>query len=163
MEVNGTLVWYYNVCKREVWLMSRNITPDQNDENIDYGRFLHEQTYTRSKKEIAFGNVKFDLLFKSEGELVIGETKKSSAYQEASKWQLLFYLRVLRQAGIAARGQLLYPEERKRVDVVLNEESEKRLEEMIREIESIIEEEWPPKVKKCRFCEKCGYSEYCYA
>jgi len=55
MEVNGTLIWYYNICKREVWLMCRNIVPDPSDENIDYGRFMHEQTYKRNKKEIAFG------------------------------------------------------------------------------------------------------------
>jgi CRISPR-associated exonuclease Cas4 len=42
MEVNGTLVWYYSICKREVWLMSRNISPDQRDTNIDIGRFIHE-------------------------------------------------------------------------------------------------------------------------
>ena len=57
MEVNGTLMWYYMICKREVWLMSRNIVPDQKDTNIDIGRFIHETSYTRNKKEIEFGNV----------------------------------------------------------------------------------------------------------
>ena len=28
MEVNGTLMWYYMICKREVW-PGRNIVPDQ--------------------------------------------------------------------------------------------------------------------------------------
>lgn len=163
MEVNGTLIWYYNICKREVWLMSRNIVPDQGDENIDYGRFLHEHTYRRNKKEILFGNVKFDVLLHNKEELVIGETKKSSTYEEASKWQLLYYLKVLDETGISARGQLLYPEERKRVDVELTTETKARLEEITRQIQEIMDAEYPPKIEKCRFCAKCGYNEYCFA
>ena len=62
-KINGTLMWYYGICKREVWLMSRNIVPDQSDTNIDIGRFLHETAYSRNKKEIEFGNVKFDVLY----------------------------------------------------------------------------------------------------
>ena len=50
MDVNGTLFWYYNICKREVWLMTHQIVPDQQDDNISFGRFLHETTYQRNKK-----------------------------------------------------------------------------------------------------------------
>lgn len=76
MEVNGTLIWYYNICKREVWLISHGIIPDQQNENVDLGRFIHENYYKRSKKEIQFGNVVFDVLYETGNELVIGETKK---------------------------------------------------------------------------------------
>lgn len=163
MDISGTYLWYYNICKREVYLMSRGIVPDQHDENIDLGRFIHENYYKRNDKEVSFGNVVFDVIFKSKDELVIGETKKTSKYMEASKYQLLFYLRVLREAGIKARGQLLYPEERKRLDVYLDEENEKILDEMIKEIEKIFEMETPPEVKENHYCKNCGYREYCYA
>ncbi|BBE30401.1 hypothetical protein OSSY52_05420 [Tepiditoga spiralis] len=80
MKQTGTLIWYYKICKREVWFMSRNIIPDQYDENIDYGRFLHEQVYQKKKKEISFGRVKFDLVYKSKDKLIIGEIKKTSKF-----------------------------------------------------------------------------------
>lgn len=163
MDVNGTLIWYYNICKREVWLMSRNIVPDQSDENIDFGKFLHEQTYKRNKKEILFGNVKFDVILNTKEKLVIGETKKTSRYSEASRWQLLYYLNVLVDAGIKAEGVLLYPEEKKRTEVTLNEETLTQLETMKNEIIEIVERSTAPKVKKCKFCYSCGYSEYCYS
>ncbi|NLY44320.1 MAG: CRISPR-associated protein Cas4 [Clostridiaceae bacterium] len=163
LEVNGTLVWFYCICKREVWLMSRNITPDEKDENIDIGRFIHETTYKRNTKEIHFGNVKFDVFMHDENGLVIGETKKSSKYREASKWQLLFYLSVLKKAGITAKGMLLYPEEKKREEVELTQENEEALEMMIKEIEKTMSYEIPPPVEKKAFCKKCGYREYCYA
>lgn len=162
-KVNGTLIWYYNICKREVWLMSRNIIPDQKDVNIDIGRFIHETVYKRNKKEIEFGNVKFDVLVNTKDQLVIGETKKSSKFQEASKMQLLYYLRELKKANIKAKGVLMYPEERKRVEVDLTEDSIIELEQMEEEILSIMNNTTPPPVVKNKYCRSCGYREYCYA
>ena len=163
MEVNGTLIWYYHICPREVWLMSHSIVPDQQDDAIDYGRFLHERSYKRNKKEIAFGNVKFDVLLETGDQIVIGETKKSSTYMEASKWQLLYYLQVLEEAGIHASGMLLYPEERKRIPVELDASAEAILKTTQEAIADLQQQEKPPKVKRCRYCFHCGYREYCYS
>ena len=163
MEVTGTLVWYYKICKREVWMMARSILPDQKDENIDYGRFLHEETYKRNEKEVMFGNVRFDVIFKNEEKLVIGETKKTSKYEDASKYQLAFYLKVLKEAGIYAEGQLLYPEEKKRVDVILTRELDEQLCESEEDIVRIAEAKRPPLPKKIGVCKSCGYREYCYS
>lgn len=163
VDVTGTLVWFYKICQREVWLMARNILPDQGDDNIDYGRFLHEHTYQRNEKEVLFGNVKFDVIFKTKDKLVIGETKKTSKYEEASRYQLAFYLQVLKHAGIYAEGQLLYPEEKKRVDVILTEQLEEELEQIKKNIVQIAKEEQAPQPKKNSFCRKCGYREYCFS
>lgn len=163
MEANGTLVWYYKICKREVWLMSRNIVPDQKDENIDLGRFIHENSYGRKDKEITFGNVRFDIVYKDDNKLVIGETKKSSKFKEASKYQLIYYLYTLKEAGINAEGVLLYPEERKRIEVKITEKTINELFNIIKDIERIVNDDEPIKVEKNIFCKNCGYREYCYA
>lgn len=163
MDVNGTLIWYYCICKREVWLMSHNIVPDQQNEAIDLGRFLHEQSYKRNSKEIVFGNVRFDVLLETKDELVIGETKKTSSFSEASKWQLMFYLKVLKKAGILASGELLYPKEKKREEVQLTEEAELQLEQMEREIVKIMNEPQAPRPTQCKYCKKCAYEEYCWS
>jgi CRISPR-associated exonuclease Cas4 len=143
--------------------MSRSIVPDQQDENIDIGRFIHERTYKRNSKEISFGNVKFDVLFRSKNQITIGETKKTSKYVEASKWQLMYYLNQLKEAGIKAKGVLLYPEEKKRTEVNLTEESRERLQKMCLDIEKICALEHPPSAEKIRFCRNCAYREYCYS
>lgn len=163
METNGTLIWFYNICKKEVWFMSHGIVPDQSDENIDLGRFIHEFSYKRDDKEISFGSIKFDVIFQSKKELVIGETKKSSKYEEASKWQLMYYLKVLNDAGINAKGVLLYPQERKRKDINLDDKAKNELDEMAKEIEKITNNDIPPEIKNNKYCAKCGYREYCFA
>ncbi|WP_368491081.1 Dna2/Cas4 domain-containing protein [Clostridium sp. BJN0013] len=47
MDINGVFLWYYNICKRELWFMSRKIVPDQQDENVDIGRFIYKNTYKK--------------------------------------------------------------------------------------------------------------------
>ncbi|MGM9977703.1 MAG: CRISPR-associated protein Cas4 [Clostridium sp.] len=163
MGANGTLIWFYKICKREVWLMSKNILPDQMDENIDLGRFIHENSYQRKEKEVLFGNVKFDVVFENEDKLIIGETKKTSKYENASKYQLAYYLFILKDSGINAEGVLLYPEEKKRTKVILTKELEEELKDIIKEIEEIQEKDIPPELKKINFCKNCGYREYCYS
>lgn len=38
LPVNGTLIWYYTVCHRQVWLMARHLTPDEQDDNVVLGK-----------------------------------------------------------------------------------------------------------------------------
>ena len=40
VNVTGTLIWYYFICKREVWLMSRQLTPDQENTDLALGQIL---------------------------------------------------------------------------------------------------------------------------
>ena len=48
--ITGTMVWYYFICKREVWLISREITPEE-DESLEVGRAVHEIFYRSMRKE----------------------------------------------------------------------------------------------------------------
>ncbi|AKL94556.1 CRISPR-associated RecB-family exonuclease Cas4 [Clostridium aceticum] len=114
IKITGTLIWYYYICKREVWLMSRQLTPDQEDSNIEIGRFFHEESYKKNKKEISLGNIVIDVIKKENGQLVVGEVKKTSKFKQSARMQLLFYLKQLKDLGIQASGSLMFPKEKKR-------------------------------------------------
>lgn len=163
VNVNGTLVWYYTICKREVWLMSHGITPDQDDSNIDIGRFIHEDSYARDKKEISIGNVKFDILSEKDGYMMIGEVKKSSKYIESAKMQLAYYLLELKRNGIDGIGVLMFPKEKKREEVVLTDELIEELESVEKQILRICYESSPQEPKKINFCKNCAYAEFCWS
>ncbi|HHY91177.1 MAG TPA: CRISPR-associated protein Cas4 [Clostridiales bacterium] len=163
VNVTGTLIWYYFICKREVWLMSRQLEPDQDQSNIDLGRFLHEQSYQKDKKEVSLGNIVIDIIKKENGQLVVGEVKKTSKFRESARMQLLYYLKQLKDRGIQATGSLTFPKEKKKEEVILTEEDEKRLEAVVNDILRIIYLEKPPKVEKIPFCKNCAYNELCYA
>lgn len=163
MPVTGTDIWYYFICKRESWLMSHRIAPDENDENIEIGRFIHEYRYGREKQEVSVEAIKMDRLKKVNGELVVQEIKKSSRFKESARFQLLYYLDTLRKMGIEATGELLFPEERNRETVEWTPEMKARLNKAVEDIRNIARQPVPPQPKKINFCRKCAYREYCWA
>ncbi|MEG6615206.1 CRISPR-associated protein Cas4 [Peptococcaceae bacterium 1198_IL3148] len=163
VKVGGTLIWYYYVCKREVWLMAHQITPDQDDTNVVLGRFFAEQSYNRNKKEVAFGHMKFDIVKKGKDGLVVGEVKKSSKFRESARMQLAYYLLELHINGIKAKGELLFPREKRKEIIELNEDLIIKLKNAEKEILQIIHSPVPPDAKKINFCNKCAYAELCWA
>ena len=163
IRITGTLIWYYYVCKREVWLMSREINSNQDNQLLEIGRIIAEESYRREVKEINFGSIKIDLIKKKDGELWVCEIKKSSKFLKPAQMQLGFYLMQLKKQGIFAKGELLIPKEKKRFKVELTEEVEKELEKAISEIKKIISLEKPPSPEKNQFCRNCSYYEFCFA
>lgn len=162
-KITGTYIWYYFICKREVWLLSRGITADQENTNMEIGRYLHEHSYSREKKEVEFANMKFDIVKCKDGQLVIGEIKKSSKYLESARMQLLYYLDTLERTGIKANGVLLVPEEKVREEISLDKDAKNRLNQVIEDIWNIICYKLPPEPVKNHQCPKCAYTEMCWA
>lgn len=162
--ITGTHIWYYYCCPREVWLMLHQVNPDQDDDNMDLGRFIHEMSYARDKsKEISLGNIRLDIVRQDKEGLVIGEVKKSSKYAKSARMQLGFYLLELKGRGIEAKGELLFPKEKKKEEVVLTEEMKKELLETMAAIRRIAEESRPPQARKIGLCKNCAYKEFCWA
>lgn len=162
-SVTGTLVWYYYICKREVWLMAHQLVPDQDQESILIGKIVGENTYPRDKKEIDLGNAKVDLIRTEKDQLVVGEVKKSSRFKESASKQLLFYLLQLKEMGIEAKGELLFPEERDKLEILLDEAAEIEIKRTARDIEAIVALNRPPEVVKIKYCRNCAYNEFCWS
>ncbi|MCR6546872.1 CRISPR-associated protein Cas4 [Dehalobacterium formicoaceticum] len=163
-NITGTHIWYYYCCPREVWLMLHQVNPDQDDANLDLGRFIHEMSYARDRnKEISLGNIRLDIVRQDKEGLVIGEVKKSSKYAKSARMQLGFYLMELKERGIEAKGELLFPKERKKEEVVLTEEMEKELLQTMEKIGEFAAMDRPPQPQKIHFCKNCAYKEFCWA
>lgn len=143
--------------------MSRNLTPDQDDENILKGKISQEEHYSRNRKEIAIDGVKVDMMTNKNGRIVVSEIKKSSRYLEAATLQLKYYLYILQKKGINASGEIRVPDEKKMIHVDLQQEDKDEIQEIEKEINNIVSKENPPIIIRIRFCVKCAYSEFCWA
>ncbi|MEO0295112.1 MAG: CRISPR-associated protein Cas4 [candidate division WOR-3 bacterium] len=163
MNITSTLIWYYFICKREVWLMGHEITPFQDDPFLEIGRILHSEVYKREKKEIETEGMKFDIIKLREGSIVIAEIKKSSKFLESAEMQLCFYLYNLKKIGIEAKGEIVIPKEKKKIEVELDRERVLKLEKAIVEIKEILKMEKPPEIRKVKFCKNCAYREFCFS
>lgn len=162
-NVSGTYIWYYCICKREVWLLAHGLEADQQDENMQIGNVIHDTSYSRNSKEVGFAHSKFDIISKDNGKLMVGEIKKSSRFIESSRMQLLFYLKELSDNNINAEGVLMFPDEKKREVVRLDEENKIKLENIINDIKRIVNFEQVPPPVKIKYCKKCAYAEFCWS
>lgn len=66
-QIPGTLVWYYHICPREVWLMAHEINPEQENPLIELGRLIHENSYSRERKGFETVGLKIDLIKRADG------------------------------------------------------------------------------------------------
>lgn len=163
LNVNGTLMNYYFHCKRQCYLHGNRINLENNSENVKIGKALHESKLSDSKNtELEIDNIKIDKLSKE----YLTEIKKSDADENASKWQLYFYLYVLKSKGILRKGKLEFIEknktEKKMLILELTPEIEAELIKYIEEIKILVESDNVPPVLHKKQCTKCAYYEYCY-
>ncbi len=159
MNVTGTMIWYYFICKREVWLISHGIEGDQEDDNIIIGKTIHENSYKNDKKEINIGGYKIDLIKKVNGYNVFIEIKKSSKTINATRMQLLYYIY---KNSKKIKGEIRVPKENKIINVELDNRNEAELMETIIKIKELINMDIP-KAIKIGYCRNCAYSEFCWS
>ena len=145
-------------CALPIWL---NL--EDNSEQVKIGKAIHEEkSADKSNSEIAIDNIRLDKLTKE----YLTEVKKSDADVEAAKWQLLYYLKVLKNKGVVRKGKLEFVEKNKSDKKVmilqLTEELENELDGYINEIQDLIVDDKPPEILNSSKCKKCAYYEYCY-
>lgn len=162
MKVNGTLINYFIHCKRQCYLFGNRINLEDNSENVKIGKILHEERAQKDNTEIAIENIKLDKLTKE----YLTEVKKSDADIEASKWQLMLYLKILKDKGIIRKGRLEFIEKKKltkkTIILELTPEIEDLLNKHIQAIEKLLLSDNVPSVLNKAICKKCAYYEYCY-
>ncbi|MDY4950194.1 MAG: CRISPR-associated protein Cas4 [Clostridium cadaveris] len=163
MKVNGTLINYYFHCKRQCYLHGNRLNLEDNSEDVKIGKAIHEEKSEQSSNtEIEIDNIKIDKLTKD----YLIEVKKSDADVEAAKWQLAYYLKVLRDKGIERKGKLEFVEKNKTpskvIYIELNDEIVKELDSYLTSIENLLKQEEVPAILNKPQCKKCAYYEYCY-
>ncbi len=163
MRVNGTLINYYFHCKRQCYLHGNRLNLEDNSESVKIGKAIHEEKSEKGKNtEITIDNIKLDKLTSE----YLVEVKKSDADITAATWQLMYYLKVLKNKGIERKGKLEFIEknkgDKKIIIVELDEENEIKLDNYVKEIEELIISDKIPETLNKGKCKKCAYYEYCY-
>ena len=78
LGITGTMVAYYFICQRKLWLFSKGLNLENISGNVDVikGKILHESRFKReTHKEFAFDTVKIDFLRFGE-QVFVHEVKK---------------------------------------------------------------------------------------
>lgn len=158
--ITGTLIHYYVTCKREAWLYGRKIHADQWDENILMGKALAEIKEEQLHK-FQFSNLKFDKIGKERGHYLVTEYKKSMSNPEGAKMQLLFYMWQLKTSLKLKEINGKVISSRRVIFVEGSDENMQKMEKLIAEVQSFLEQPKAPLFLENRFCKRCGYRDYC--
>lgn len=165
MQVTGTHFNYYHVCKRKLWLFASGINMEGTSDLVYEGKLIHEGSYSdRSERyqEFQIDGVKVD--FYDARNRVIHEIKKSNKLDVAHEWQLKYYIYVFEQNGIeGVTGILEYPTLRKTQSVELSDDDRKKIADIVKDIEDIIDQEKCPNGINSGICKNCSYYDFCYS
>ncbi len=160
----GTQVNYFFVCPTKLWLFSHRITMESSSDLVGMGRFIHETSYARERKDVIIDDrIGIDFIKKGDG-ITVHEVKKSRALEKAHKYQLYYYLYYLAKVkGIPhVDGILDYPASRERVALTLTEDICQEIELVLQRIQEILKLPLPPDPEKKFYCRKCAYFEFCW-
>lgn len=160
-DITGMMIYYYIVCQRKLWYFVKEISMEQQNENVQLGKLLDENSHIREEKHINIDNVINIDYIKEDG--IIHEIKKSRKIEEASIWQVKYYLYYIMKKGVSnIKAKIEYPLLKQTKEIVLEEGDMKKLEEMIKEIRKIMEFSIPPEKLNKKICKSCAYYDLCY-
>lgn len=157
--ITGSLIQAYLVCKRQAWLLSRQLVGEQDNDLIVIGRLISEESYKRSKKEIAIDGGKIDIVKQENGSLKLIEVKKSSKMIKSAKFQLLFYMWKLN----IDNGEIRIPKEKKVIEIKMTDDNKKQLLNIINEVEETINDSKLPKPERKSYCKTCSFEYFCWS
>lgn len=161
IRLTGLQVNYYFVCKRKLWLFSKNIEMEKSSDLVAMGKLIDEHTYSREKKNISINNtINIDFI---DNKGIINEVKKSKSIEKADIHQVKYYIYYLLKRGVKnVNGIINYPKLREKVKVELTENDIKEFDRIVIEIGKILKRQTPPPVLKSKICKKCSYYELCF-
>ena len=161
MYIRGVQVNYYFVCKTKLWLFSHNVGMEHESDLVKLGKLLHLSVFERYEKEVQIGSIAIDVVRK--GDVIeITEIKRSDKYEKAHEFQTLYYVYYLKRLGLKAKATITYPKLKKTVKIYLNDEKERVLEEVLKDIDRIIKGDIP-KPEYSGKCRTCAYFEFCFS
>ncbi len=160
-EITGIMVYYYFVCKKKLWYFANQIQMEQNSELVEMGKIIDETSYENQEKYILIDNT-INIDFIKNG-AILHEVKKTKSIEEASIWQVKYYMYYLEQKGVEnVKAKIDFPLIKETKDIVLNNEDRQALQNVIENIKKIINSNIPIDVIQNKKCKKCAYYDLCY-
>ncbi len=158
--ITGSMMYYYKVCKRKLWYFYHEIQMERDNEDVKIGKLLDETAYSKEEKHINIDNViNIDFL---RSEKILHEVKKSRKIEEASIFQVKYYLYYLQKKGVDnIKGQIDYPLLKKTLEINLLKEDFDEIEFALSDIRNIVSNNFPPIFEKKRICKSCAYYDLC--
>ena len=160
-EITGLMVYYYFVCKNKLWYFVNQIQMEQNSELVEIGKIVDDTSDENQEKHILIdNNINIDFIKNS---AILHEVKKTKAIEEASIWQVKYYMYYLERKGVKnVKAKIDFPLIKETKVIILNKEDRQAIKEVIVHIQEIINSKIPMDVEQEKKRKKCAYYDLCY-
>lgn len=173
MNLTGTHINYYRLCKRKLWLFANDIQMEHTSDIVADGKVIEEESYQQRSERYTqielsvlhngtnlTGKIDFfDTRYK-----IVHETKRSNKVEDAHIWQVKFYLWLLKLNEIdAEKGIIEYPRLREKENVFIDQTDIDYLQRTILEINDLVHSQRCPDVIRAKICKSCSYLDFCYS
>ena len=164
MNLTATHINYFIVCHRKLWLFANGINMEHTSDIVAEGKLIHNTSYPQRAERYTELEVDGSVIdFYDANRKIIHEVKKSDKVEEAHRWQVKYYIWLLKKNGVdGVTGIIEYPKLRETTKVELTNEDVGVLERMIDEIGQIVVSEICPSRLEAKICKSCSYYEFCY-
>lgn len=161
IKITGVMTYYYKVCARKLWYFHHQIELESANEHVQLGKAIDENSYSRDNKHININDeINIDFIRRNK---VIHEVKKSKKQEQASIFQIKYYLYYLNKHGVEdVKATLDYPTLRESVKVILEDEDIKIIDQALEEIKEICNSDFPQAISKKSICKECAYHDLCF-
>ena len=173
MNITGTHINYFRLCKRKLWLFYNDITMEQTSDLVADGKVIEEESYQHRSENYTQIELSYEYLgltlsgkidFYDTRNRVIHETKRSNKVEDAHIWQVKFYLWLLQLNNIKTEyGVIEYPKLRLTEKVYLEDKDLNYLDALMLAIKELILDDNCPPVINSKICTSCSYYDFCYS
>lgn len=166
MKISGTLIAYYHLCHRKLWLHHHHFRMENATANafVEEGQLIDQQSYSRRSqrwRQLHLGHLKIDHF--DPATHTVREVKKSPKLEYAHIAQVKYYLYHLEQLGVQnASGLIEYPQQRKTTKVSLSEEDRQEIRAWEAEIERLVKQPTCPELVRKTYCRHCAFRDFCF-
>ena len=101
MNLTGTHINYYRLCKRKLWLFANDIQMEHTSDIVADGKVIEEESYqqrseryTQIELSVLYNGINLTgkIDFYDTKNKIVHETKRSNKVEQAHIWQVKFYL-----------------------------------------------------------------------
>lgn len=173
MNLTGTHINYYRLCKRKLWLFANDIQMEHTSDMVADGKVIEEESYQQRSER--YTQIELSVLhngislrgkidFYDTRDKVVHETKRSNKVEDAHIWQVKFYLWLLKLNEIdAEKGIIEYPRFREKENVFIEQTDIDYLQRTIFKINDLVNSQKCPDVIRAKICNSCSYFDFCYS
>ncbi|MCK9499925.1 MAG: CRISPR-associated protein Cas4, partial [Bacteroidales bacterium] len=170
MNLTGTHINYYRLCKRKLWLFCYDIQMEQTSDKVADGKVIEEESYAQRSEKYSQIELSYDYAeIRLSGKIdfidirnkILHETKRSNKVEDAHIWQVKFYLWLMKLNEIEVnKGIIEYPKLRITEEVFLINSDIEYLKKVIFEIKDLINTKTCPVVLNAKICKSCSYYDF---